>query len=91
LEKISRLRKEIDNLDGKILRLLSERVEICRSIGSLKKEHKIAVKDAYRESEVYAHVRRKAAEFALDPAQVKAVYRQIINMCSTAQELKEKG
>jgi chorismate mutase len=91
LEKISQLRKEIDRVDEQILLLLSERVKICRSIGSVKKEHGIAIKDAYRESEVYAHVRRKAAEFALGPAQVGAVYRQIINMCHSVQELEEKG
>jgi chorismate mutase len=80
------LRKEIDKLDEQILRLLSERVKICRSIGSLKKEYGIPVKDAYRESEVYSHVRQKAVEFALDPAQVESVYHQITNMCHSVQE-----
>ena len=91
MEKISQLRKKIDKLDEQILRLLSERVKICRSIGSVKREHGIAIKDAYRESEVYAHVKEKAAELSLDPAQVGAVYRQIINMCHSVQELEEKG
>ena len=91
MENISQLRKRIDEVDEKILRLLSERVKICRSIGSLKKEHGIPIKDAHRESKVCAHVRQKAVEFALDPVQVESVFRQIINMCNSAQELKEKG
>jgi chorismate mutase len=91
LENIGRLRKRIDEVDEQILRLLSERVKICQSIGSLKKEHGIPIKDAYRESEVYARVRQKAVEFALDPAQVESVFRQMINMCRSVQELKEKG
>jgi chorismate mutase len=91
LESIKQLRKRIDNVDEQILRFLSERVKVCELIGSVKKEHGLSIKDAYRENEVYAHVRQKAVEFALDPAQVEAVYRQIINMCHSAQELKEKG
>jgi chorismate mutase len=91
LERITQLRRRIDQVDEQILRLFSERVKTCESIGSVKKEHGIPIKDAYRESEVYTHVRQKAAEFALDPAQVELVFRQIINMCNSAQELKEKG
>jgi chorismate mutase/prephenate dehydratase len=87
MEKINRLRKEIDKVDEQILRLLGERVKICRSIGSVKKERGISIEDASRESEVYAHVKEKAVELALDPVQVESVYRQIINMCSSAQEL----
>jgi chorismate mutase len=91
LENISQLRKKIDKLDEQILRLLSERVKICRSIGSVKKQYGISFKDARRENEVYAHVKEKAVELALDPVRVELVYRQIINMCSLAQELREKG
>lgn len=91
MENIKQLRKKIDSVDEQILRLLSERVKVCELIGSVKKEHGLSIKDAYRESEVYTHVRQKAAELALDPAQVESVYRQIVNMCNSAQELKEKG
>jgi chorismate mutase len=91
LEKINQLRKRIDEVDEQILRLLSERVKTCESIGSVKKEHGIPIKDAYRENEVYAHVKQKAVELALDPVQVESVYHQITNMCHSVQELKEKG
>jgi monofunctional chorismate mutase len=91
LENIKQLRKRIDNVDEQILHLLGERFRVCELIGSVKKEHGLSIKDAYRESEVYAHVKQMAAEAALEPSQVELVYRQIINMCHSAQELKEKG
>ncbi len=37
------------------------------------------------------HIRKKAAGLGLDPVQVEAVYRQIVNMCMAVQELEEKG
>ncbi len=90
-ENIQRLRKKIDEIDENILRLLGERSEICRSIGLLKKENDIPIIDSNRESEIYTNIRDKAPDFALDADQVEAVYRQIVNMCSSIQELKEKS
>jgi chorismate mutase len=90
LENVKRLRKRIDEVDEQILRFLSERAKICESMGSVKKDNGMPIKDVYRENEVYAHVREKAVEFALDPVQVESVYRQIINMCNSVQESKEK-
>jgi chorismate mutase len=56
----------------------------------VKKKHGIPIQDLPRESDVYAYVKEKAADWGLDPAQVEAIYRQIVNMCSAVQELKEK-
>jgi chorismate mutase len=85
LEDITRLRKRIDEVDEQILRSLSERAEICRSIGLVKKKHKIPVKDVPRENNVYMHIKEKAAALGLDPEQVEAIYNQIVKMCSSVQ------
>lgn len=89
MKDIKQLRKRIDEVDEQILQSLSKRTEICKSIGLVKKKHKIPIQDIPRESDVYAHIRKKAADLNLDPAQVEAIYRQIVNMCSAVQELKE--
>ena len=91
MENVKQLRKKIDDVDEQILCFLSERAKICELMSSVKKDHGIPIKDAYRENEVYAHVKEKAAELALDPVLVKSIYRQIINMCNAVQESKEKG
>ena len=91
MQDIQKLRKRIDEIDEQILRFLGERSEICRSIGLLKKENEIPVTDEVRENEVYTNIRNKASDFGLDADQVEAIYRQIVNMCSSVQELKEKS
>jgi len=91
MEDIQKLRKKIDDIDESILRLLGERAEICRSVGLLKKENALPITDAVRENEVFANIRGKAPDFGLDADQVEAVYRQIVNMCSSVQELEEKS
>jgi len=91
MQEIKQLRKRVDEVDEQILRSLSERAEICRSIGLVKEEHGIPVQDYPRENDVYAHIRGKAAELGLDPSYVEAIYRQIVNMCSAVQDSKKKS
>jgi chorismate mutase len=91
LEDIKQLRKRIDEVDEQILQSLSKRTKICKSIGLVKKKHGIPIQDLPRESDVYAHIKEKAADLGLDPAQVEAIYRQIVNMCISVQDLEEKS
>jgi chorismate mutase len=91
VQEIKQLRKRIDEVDEQILQSLSERAEICRSIGLVKEKHGIPIQDFPRETDVYAHIREKAAELGLDPSHVEAVYRQIVNMCSAVQDSKRKS
>jgi chorismate mutase len=88
VESIKQLRKKVDEVDEQILRSLSNRVEICRSIGLVKGKHSFPIQNLPRETDVYAHIRERAADLGLDPSHVEAIYRQIIRMCSTVQDSK---
>ena len=91
MENIRRLRKKVDEVDEQILRSLSQRAEICRSIGLVKDKHGLPIQDFPRENDVYARMRERATELGLDPSHTEAIYRQIVNMCSAVQESKAKN
>ena len=91
MDAIKQLRKQIDEVDEQILLSLSRRTELCRSIGLVKKKQGIPIKDFPRENDVYTHIKKKAADLGLDPAQVEAIYRQIVKMCTSVQDLEEKS
>jgi chorismate mutase len=86
MERIKSLRKEIDDIDKRILQFLKERVEVCKTIGATKREHGMPIKDPQREEEQYRHIMKIASELGLDPNEIKAVYREIIAMGVHAQE-----
>ncbi|MFQ6115626.1 MAG: chorismate mutase [bacterium] len=86
MEKISQLRKRIDEIDEQILRFLKERIDICKNIGTIKREHGLPVKDPHRENEQYARITELASKLRLDPQEVRAVYQEIIAMSIRAQE-----
>ncbi|MEM1539821.1 MAG: chorismate mutase [Candidatus Bathyarchaeia archaeon] len=85
-EKISKLRQKIDEIDGKILLLLKERIEISRKIGKEKRKHGIPLRDIERENEKYRQLMESALKLKLDPEEVRRVYKQIIDMSVHAQE-----
>lgn len=51
-ENIQILRKQIDELDDKLLELLSQRFRVCREIGQYKKEHGLTVLQTDRYNEI---------------------------------------
>ena len=57
-----------------------------QAIGLVKKKKGMPIRDVSRENEVFKRVKQKAVEFHLDPLQVEAIYREIVNMCSAVQE-----
>ena len=85
MEKISELRQKIDDVDLQILDLFKQRVEICRTIGSMKKRYNMAIHDLSRENFVYKQVEARSKELGLISEKVVLIYHQIVNMCSEVQ------
>ena len=51
-KRILELRKQIDDLDEEIIRLLKKRMRISKEVGKLKEELDIPVEDKNRENEI---------------------------------------
>jgi chorismate mutase len=85
LENITTLRNKIDTIDENLVRLLKDRVELCKRIGKIKEENGLAVKDLRREDEVYLHVMGKALELGLDPQKVEDIFKQIVALGVSVQ------
>ena len=81
---LAALRKKIDLLDEKIIRLLNERADIALKIGKLKQGTTREVYVPAREKKVLDHVRRVNTG-PLDDAALVAVYREIMS-CSLSLE-----
>jgi chorismate mutase len=85
LENITTLRNKIDAIDENFVRLLKDRIELCKRIGKVKEENGLAVKDLRREDEVYLHIMSKALELGLDPQKVEAIFKQIVALGVSVQ------
>lgn len=74
---LGQLRKRIDRVDRKILKLLNERASVARRIGDLKRRRALPVFDGKRESAVLRRMSRSSGG-PLSSAAVQAVFRVIL-------------
>ncbi len=84
---LTRIRKNIDDLDSMIITLLAKRADFVSVAGRLKKNEE-GVRDPKRVEQVIERVRARAAEKGLDPEIAERTYRTII-ACFIDKELQE--
>ncbi len=81
------LRKKIDEIDNRIVELISERVRIAEEIGRDKKETNRLIEDRERELRVLEHVRNLAKDNKISPGDIAGIYRQIIDASKKIQSV----
>ena len=72
------LRRKIDEIDARIVELISERMRIAEEIGSEKKEQGKLIEDIEREHRVLERVRSFARSRKVNEDDIENVYKQII-------------
>ena len=78
------LRSEIDDVDRRILALITRRADLARAIGAAKADGARGVLDVGREKQVLAAI-RKANPGPLRDQAVEAIFREIISGCRAVQ------
>ena len=84
IESVDVLRKKIDQIDGKIVRLLNDRAALAQKIGHSKSLDKQEVYVPHREKEVL----QRASEFSRGPLAahaIRSVFREIISACRSLE------
>lgn len=72
------VRKNIDQLDSKLVKIIAQRAECVKAAAALKTDHS-AVRAPERVQQVIDKVRAKAAEAGLDEVIIEKVYRAMID------------
>lgn len=79
MKTLEEYRKEIDEIDIKILDLLARRFNIVREIGKCKKEKGLPVIDKTREAEKIACLIEEAKKLNLGESVIKNIWSVIFN------------
>jgi len=74
---LQQLRKQIDRLDYRLLRLLNKRATLAVRVGLLKKRQGRRLFDLKREQEILCRV-TQANHGPLSPEAVRTIYREIL-------------
>jgi len=79
-----RIRKEIDEVDHEIARLLTLRARYAREMGAYKRKEGVAQYDPAREKVVIARAQKLCP--GLPPSAVRAIFGEIISACLSLEE-----
>ncbi len=79
------LRKKVDEIDSKIVRLIVERVRIAEEVGREKRKAGKQIEDVARERKVLKNVRHIAQEDNLNYEAIENIYRQIVRVSKSVQ------
>jgi len=83
---LKHLRSTIDKLDLQILKLVNERAGMAAEIGKVKTDHGAEVFSPSREEEVYQNI-LDHSKGPLDPATIRAIYREIMSGSRALQKV----
>jgi chorismate mutase/prephenate dehydratase len=75
---LEELRRDVDDIDSRIIRLLGERLKVSEKIGAEKSRTGKLLTDASREAVVLERIRKLAADEGINSAAVESIYRRII-------------
>jgi len=82
--RLATCRKEIDEIDRGIVRLLNQRTKVVEQIGSIKREMSMAVYEPKREDEVYRNI-ADSNPGPIPNDSLKRVFERIIDEMRTLQ------
>jgi chorismate mutase-like protein len=87
-DRIVALRREIDDINQRILALIAQRQEVSVAIGALKASHGLPLYSEDREAELLETFRDDAVRMDLDPNYVEELMRVVLEHSRAAQRRK---
>lgn len=85
-EKLTELRTRLDDVDGRLLDLVGERLQIAREVAKVKQESPLDVLDSRREEIILERLATLALEREIDPFFVKRLFSLLIEGSRSIQE-----
>ncbi|UCD01909.1 MAG: chorismate mutase, partial [Promethearchaeota archaeon] len=82
-KELEEYRKEINQIDDKLIDLLNERGKIVQKIGNLKEELSMEIDQPKREKEIIERIKKKST--ILKPMSIEAIWKEIISASKLMQ------
>lgn len=78
MSSLKNLRRQLDKIDEKLLKILAKRFEITKKVGIYKKKKNLPPLDREREKEIFKQRKLLAKKLNLSPRLIKQIFRLII-------------
>lgn len=75
---LNNLRKQIDKVNLKLVKILAERFVLTRKVGIFKKQNKLNSISKTREKKIFEKIGKHAKKLKVDPILIKKIFELII-------------
>jgi chorismate mutase len=82
---VESIRREIDEIDGRIIRLIAQRQQLAARLAHLKYQQGIPIHDPEQESRVLARAFDRAVEAKVNPVPVQQIFHTLMEMSQERQ------
>lgn len=86
MDKIEKIRKQIDRVDRVLITALGERMSVMPDIAEYKKEHNVPVFQEKREQEIMKRLKKMAGDYNLNGSFVEEIFLSIFNEAKRIQQ-----
>ncbi len=76
--ELQEIRKQIDDIDDRLLRLLAERFQLTHTVGVIKAKQNLNSFDSSREAEKITRLRERCDSLEIDPNLVAELFTRIM-------------
>ncbi len=83
--KLDELRKEIDEIDWRLLDILKKRLNTAQKIAAVKKEMNIPIVDKRREMEVIKSRQEKGVQMGIDKTFIRNIWKLLMTESKKSQ------
>jgi chorismate mutase len=83
---LSSVREKIDEIDGRIIKLIAERQRLAGEMAHLKFREGIPIRDAEQRERVLERAFERAVESMVDPVSVQKVFDLLVQMSEDRQQ-----
>lgn len=87
MEKLKKLREEIEKIDTAIIEKLANRQKLVKEIGRLKLEFGLSVLDSERETQLLDRYQSLSKEYELDPVFVQKLFEVVFSYSRSLQKM----
>ncbi len=88
--KIEALRKKVDHLDSKLLRILFRRFQVTKKIGQVKEKNQLPLEDQSREALKLDFLSRRAKSLNMSPEFAQKLFKEIFSESKNQQKAQKK-
>ena len=83
---MQKIRKQIDQIDQKILNLIAKRYSLALKLADQKKQNNLPIQDKKREEKILANIVKKAKKLSIAPEHVQKLFKQILKESRRVQK-----